>query len=96
MRLTPSQMAMLLLCGKQLPMSPDSTLKERIHKGYEMMKHISKSDFGMDLEKWHSHLRKTDEGGYTFENRHIEIKIEIDKTLKDSEWVKTSKEVNLV
>jgi hypothetical protein len=44
----------------------DRTLRERITAGREMLAKITGKDFGYDLAKWHTHLKESRQGGYTW------------------------------
>ena len=87
MRLTPAQGAMIIITGNTFPRSPSGTLEERIIKGYDFLSRITDKDFGIDLLRWHQYLSETNEGGYCFENRHEEIKEDINNALNDAEWL---------
>jgi len=64
MRLTPAQIGVHLICGKQLGMSAQRPIRVRIREGREFLAKITGKDFGYDLPAWHEHLKFTREGGY--------------------------------
>jgi hypothetical protein len=84
MRLMPSQIAVRLICGKKLPGRPWSLI-DRIKAGHEMLTKITGQDFGYDLQQWHSHLKESREGGYTW-GRHIQLPKIMEEALESRQW----------
>ena len=89
MRLTPSQIGMLLLLGERLPMGPERTLKERIQEGHDFLVRIAGRDFGYDPQRWHDHLRETKAGGYRWGG----VTKLIAQATSDPEWCRAVEEL---
>lgn len=92
MRATPAQIAVNQICGHNLPMGPQLSLRERMQEGREMLKLLSGADYGYDLQKWHDHFKESREGGYTW-NRTIELPIVMKQALKSEEWRSAANEL---
>lgn len=87
MRLTPAQIAIRLICGGEglPPRARDESLSQRIRTGHRMLRRITGKDFGYELARWHSHLKVSREGGYTW-GRNIELPKVMQAALASSEW----------
>lgn len=72
MRLTPSQIAVTLLCGQLLPppgelrIEQTLSLQGRIQLGHDQLVQITSIDLGYNLQAWHAHLKHSRQGGYTW------------------------------
>ena len=66
MRLTPSQIAVYLICGDRVHPSNDQSMPELIREGHDFLVKITGKDFGYDLQAWHDYLKISREGGYTY------------------------------
>ena len=64
MKLTPAQVAMAQLHGRQLPMGPRKEVRDRVLARREFLVQITGRDFGYDAFQWHEYLWDTDAGGY--------------------------------
>jgi hypothetical protein len=85
MRLTPSQIAVRLICGESSPHAPDESLLKRIQRGQDFLVSITREDFGYDLQAWHNHLKESREGGYTY-RRNIVLPRIMQAALQAPEW----------
>ena len=85
MRLTPTQIAIRLICGKILPRVQDQSLSERVREGHDFLVQITGKDFGYDLQGWHNHLKESREGGYTY-GRNIVLPRIMRAALESREW----------
>lgn len=88
MRLTPSQIGMMLLLGEWLP-GRERTLKERIQEGHAFLVSITGQDFGFDPQHWHDYLRETKAGGYRWGG----IAKRIARATSDPEWCRAVEEL---
>ena len=75
MRLTPAQIAVKLICGHNLPMKPQHTLKQCLVEGRKQLREITGVDFEYDLQRWHDHLKESRQGGYTWSRAIVFPKI---------------------
>ena len=86
MRLSPSQVAVRLICGHQLPMGPqDRTTVQQIREGHRMLVQMCRCDHGYDLIAWHNKLCETKAGGYRWGKRKGLPK-NIENALADPAW----------
>lgn len=86
MRLSPSQVAVRLICGHQLPMGPrDRTTVQLIREGHRMLVQMCRCDHGYDLIAWHNKLCETKAGGYRWGKRKGLPK-NIENALADLAW----------
>ena len=85
MHLTPSQGAVELLCGNNLPVGQPRPLKECIVEGRRILAQIAGVDFEYDLQRWHDHLKVTRAGGYTW-NRTIALPKVMQAAVASDEW----------
>ena len=88
MRLTPSQIGMMLLLGERVPRR-ELTVKERIQEGHEFLVSITGQDFGFDPQRWHDYLRETKAGGYRWGG----IAKRIARATSDPEWCRAVEEL---
>ena len=87
MRLTPAQLGVHLICGADwMPQAARMPLDQRLREGREMLRKISGQDFGYDLGAWHSHLKASGQGGYTWRRRDIELPRIMKAALASAEW----------
>jgi hypothetical protein len=85
MRLTPAQIAVRLICGENLPRPHNESLLQRVQQGHDFLVSITGEDFGYDLVKWHSHLKESRQGGYTY-GRNIVLPRIMQAALQSPEW----------
>jgi hypothetical protein len=85
MRLTPAQLAVHLICGKQLPTFRRATMTACIRDGRLHLRRITGKDFGYDLAAWHEHLKESREGGYTWSRKIVLPRI-MKEALESHEW----------
>jgi hypothetical protein len=86
MRLTPSQVAVRLICGHQLRMGlRDRTKEQLIREGHRMLVQMCRCDHGFDLIAWHNKLCETKAGGYRWGKRKGLPK-NIENALADPAW----------
>jgi hypothetical protein len=86
MQLTPSQGAMLMLLGTDLPRLRRNTLAQTIRDGRAMLRSITRKDFGYDPEAWHNYLCQTDYGGYRWSDKQDGIRSQIQEAIDNPEW----------
>lgn len=87
MKLNPSQVAMYLYLGSDLPMMGKRTLDEKIAAGYEMLNKISKQDFGKNVLEWHNYLLGEYSESYQASNIHKDIEEKIELVKSSEEWL---------
>ena len=92
MRLTPAQLGVYLICGHDLPMYPRPLLAERLRAGRAMLAEITGHDFRYDLKAWHTHLKESREGGYTWARNIILPKV-MKEALASDDWRRTAREL---
>ncbi len=92
MRLTPAQIAVQLICGHNLPMMPQYTLKQCLVEGRKQLREITGVDFEYDLQRWHDHLKVSRQGGYTWSRAVVFPKI-MAAALASPEWTETVREL---
>ena len=92
MRLTPAQIGVHLICGRQLPMDAKRSLIERLRAGREMLVGITGKDYRYDLVAWHAHLKESREGGYTWA-RNIVLPRIMNEALSSEDWQRTAHEL---
>lgn len=88
MQLTPAQIAVRLICGEKLPgarMSHDPDILSRVKRGHDMLVKLSGKDFKYDLVAWHTYLKQSRDGGYTW-GRNILLPRVMKKALVSNEW----------
>ena len=88
MRLTPAHMAVYLICGHQLPITPSQPLEDRMQQGRAMLVRIAKVDYGYDLQRWHDHLKaipRSESRGYTW-NRTIALPKVMEEAMASEAW----------
>ena len=86
MRLTPSQIAIRLICGCPMHRGfEEQSVCQRIAEGHRMFVNITGQDFGYDLQAWHDHLKETRQGGYTY-GRNITLPKIMQEALASEEW----------
>jgi hypothetical protein len=88
MRLTPAQIGVKLICGHNLPMMPQYTLKQCLVEGRKQLQEITGVDFEYDLQRWHDHLKESRQGGYTWSRAIVFPKI-MAEALASPEWTET-------
>lgn len=86
MRLTPAQIAVHLICGRDLGRRTPRTMCQRVREGHRMLRSITGQDFGFDLQQWHDYLKESRDGGYTW-NRTIDLPKVMKAALADQDWV---------
>ncbi len=96
MRLTPAQLGMHALLGKNLKMGmpSDWSLAQRIRHGHAFLVSISKVDLGLDPEAWHTHLKAGNVGGYRWSNKHLGMPKAIASALANPECQDAVREMN--
>jgi hypothetical protein len=87
MRLTPAQIAVMLICGGQElpPHGPVKTISENIRDGHDFLVQITKKDFHYDLQAWHDYLKESRDGEYTY-GRNISLPKIMAAALESPEW----------
>ena len=85
MRATLGQLAVVLLCGEELPLSNRRTLAERIVEGRRLLVQITGRDYGFDPRRWHEHLKETGQGGYSWRSDHVVPRV-LQEALASEEW----------
>jgi hypothetical protein len=87
MRRTPAQIAIRLICGRQIPpfARGPSTLSQSVRDGHELLVGMTKRDFGYDLQAWHDYLKESRDGGYTY-GRNIVLPKIMQAALASAEW----------
>src|SRR5215475_4616450 len=85
MRLTPSQGAILMMLGHDLPRFP-KTVRERMLEARKLLSEWTGEDFGYDPKRWHEYLSSTDACGYCLRNWHLKVPELIAKAQANPEW----------
>jgi hypothetical protein len=90
MRMTPAQMAVHLICGRNLPgfCGPPQSLEENMKEGRAELARFTKVDYGFDLQRWHDHLKAmpmSESLGYTW-NRTIALPKIMKAALASDAW----------
>lgn len=86
MRATPSQVAMILILGRHIPMMRFESLEKKLRKGREWLVSITGQDFGYDVARWHIHLIKTNAGGYKWSNKHNGFAAMVKLAMANPQW----------
>lgn len=73
-------------------MDLERSFADRLRAGRGMLARLTKKDFGYDLKAWHSHLKESKEGGYTWSRAVILPKI-MKEALESEEWRRTAREL---
>ena len=72
-------MAVALICGKPLPpfagFAAHADLAGRIKAGRYDLVRLSGVDFGYDLAAWHSHLKTSRDGSYTWGRNIVQPRV---------------------
>lgn len=92
MRLTPSQIAVQLICGIPLPHGSGGALLDHIREGHDLLVRMTDEDFGYDLRAWHDHLKESREGGYAYGRNVILPRVMAD-ALRSVEWQQAVREL---
>jgi hypothetical protein len=86
MRLTPTQVGMLLMICGSLPMMSFSSAAEGIARGRQELNRITGKDFGYDPVAWHDYLVATNAGGYKWSNERLSFPMSNKAALTNKAW----------